>query len=82
MMLGLVAGIIGGSGVVVEGKDCFSVDTPFGLVVNMCFMDTKQQVLFVNRHLCTNVTRNGEASYAPPHEVNYRAMVWALRYGV
>jgi len=71
--------VIGGSGVTVAGQERFSVKTPFGFVVNLSFLDEARQVLFLNRHLCTHVdSSTGEVRYAPPHEVNYRAMVWCL----
>jgi len=64
----------------VTGKDLFSVQTPFGLAVNLSFLDEGKQVLFLNRHLCTHVDEStGEVRYAPPHEINYQAMVWALQ---
>lgn len=71
--------LVGGSGVTVAGDTRYSVGTPFGLVVNVSFLDEGRQVLFINRHLCTHTDESGEVRYAPPHEVNYRAMVWCLR---
>lgn len=71
-------GIIGGSGVQLEGQDPWVVDTPFGPCVLSAF-DAEKRVLFASRHNCTSVDpETGKASYAPPHEVNYRALVWAL----
>lgn len=70
-------GIIGGSGVQVEGKEQFRVSTPFGDCLISCLDDSKR-VLFVNRHLCTTIDATGKATYAPPHLVNYQAMIWAL----
>lgn len=72
--------VIGGSGVSVTGGSVFSVQTPFGLVVNASFLDEGKRVLFLNRHLCTHIDETtAEVRYAPPHEINYQAMVWALR---
>ncbi|CAJ1360744.1 unnamed protein product [Effrenium voratum] len=71
-------GLIGGSGVQVRGEDRWIVDTPFGPCV-LAAMDPERRVLFANRHLCTEVNaETGEVEYAPPHMVNYRALVWAL----
>jgi len=71
--------VIGGSGVSITGKAVFSVETPFGYAVNLSFLDEGKQVLFLNRHLCTHIDETtGEVRYAPPHEINYQAMVWAL----
>mmetsp|Transcript_10208 Transcript_10208/g.22591 ORF Transcript_10208/g.22591 Transcript_10208/m.22591 type:complete len:331 (+) Transcript_10208:155-1147(+) len=71
--------IIGGSGVTVVGSERYSLQTPFGYVVNISFLDENKKVLFLNRHLCTHVDEEtGAVGYAPPHLVNYRAMVWCL----
>merc|ERR1719203_432764 len=71
--------VIGGSGVDIPLGERFSVDTPFGLVVNVSFLDEGQQVLFLNRHHCTHLdATTSEVRYAPPHEANYKAMVWCL----
>ena len=71
--------IIGGSGVHVSGAVEFSWGTPFGSVTGLSFLDEGQNVIFVNRHLCTNIGTDGHATYAPPHEVNFHAMLWALK---
>lgn len=65
-------GLIGGSGVQVDGKEQHRVTTPFGDCL-VSFMDDSRRVLFANRHLCTP----GKA-YSPPHEVNFQALIWAL----
>eukprot|EP00747_Dinoflagellata_sp_TGD_P195674 gnl/TRDRNA2_/TRDRNA2_64716_c0_seq2.p1 gnl/TRDRNA2_/TRDRNA2_64716_c0~~gnl/TRDRNA2_/TRDRNA2_64716_c0_seq2.p1 ORF type:complete len:307 (+),score=51.31 gnl/TRDRNA2_/TRDRNA2_64716_c0_seq2:123-1043(+) len=71
-------GIIGGSGVQVEGKENFLVKTPFGDCLLTC-LDNERRIVFANRHLCTNIDGStGKASYAPPHLVNFRALIWAL----
>eukprot|EP00930_Biecheleria_cincta_P027558 TRINITY_DN19334_c0_g3_i1.p1 TRINITY_DN19334_c0_g3~~TRINITY_DN19334_c0_g3_i1.p1 ORF type:complete len:321 (+),score=46.98 TRINITY_DN19334_c0_g3_i1:31-963(+) len=71
-------GLIGGSGVQVEGKAPWKVSTPFGECL-LTTLDDDQLVVFANRHLCTCIDAStGKASYAPPHEVNYRALIWAL----
>lgn len=70
-------GIIGGSGVQLEGKDPRLVETPFGPCL-VSVMDNDGVVLFASRHMCTTIDENGKPKYAPPHEVNYKAMIWAL----
>ena len=71
--------IIGGSGVTVSGQERYSLATPFGHVVNISFLDAGKRVLFVNRHLSTSMDPNGAATYAPPHEVNFHALLYALK---
>jgi len=62
----------------VQGRDAFKVSTPFGDCL-LSYLDDSKRVLFANRHLCTKTDGNtGEVLYAPPHEVNYRALIWAL----
>jgi len=47
--------------------------------MGISFLDAGKKVLFVNRHLCSTLDQStGEASYAPPHEANYQAMVWCM----
>lgn len=70
-------GIIGGSGVSVQGKESWFVRTPYGECM-VSAMDEEKRVLFVNRHLCTKFDENDKPSYAPPHEIEYRALCWAL----
>jgi len=70
-------GIIGGSGVQVEGREQLKLSTPYGDCL-VAFLDDNKQIAFVNRHLCTTLDSSGKATYAPPHEVNYHAMIWAL----
>lgn len=72
--------IIGGTGVELEVTAArFSWDTPFGEVTNLAFLDAGERVIFVNRHSCTEIATDGEAKYAPPHVINTRALVWALK---
>lgn len=71
--------VIGGSGVTVAGEERFSFMTPFGPVVNISFLDDAKRVLFVNRHQCTSLDDSGAATYAPPHEVNFHALIFALK---
>lgn len=70
-------GVIGGSGVQVKGEDSWTVETPWGKCI-LAALDSKRRVIFANRHLCTKVNEQGKADYAPPHEVNFKALVWAL----
>mmetsp|Transcript_25067 Transcript_25067/g.40155 ORF Transcript_25067/g.40155 Transcript_25067/m.40155 type:complete len:304 (+) Transcript_25067:83-994(+) len=71
-------GVIGGSGVVIEGRDPWKVQTPYGEVL-LTTLDDDHRVVFANRHLCTTIdAETGKAKYAAPHEVNYRALIWAL----
>eukprot|EP00928_Gymnodinium_smaydae_P049668 TRINITY_DN33359_c0_g1_i1.p1 TRINITY_DN33359_c0_g1~~TRINITY_DN33359_c0_g1_i1.p1 ORF type:complete len:310 (-),score=30.05 TRINITY_DN33359_c0_g1_i1:140-1069(-) len=71
-------GIIGGSGVQVQGRDPRKVTTPFGDCL-LTTLDDKNRIVFANRHLCTTIdSATGKATYAPPHEVNYKALIWAL----
>ncbi|MDX8378151.1 MAG: S-methyl-5'-thioadenosine phosphorylase [Mariprofundales bacterium] len=70
-------GIIGGSGLyAIDGAEVieqFSVDTPFGTpsdnltVVRIC----GQEVVFLPRH--------GSGHHLPPHKINYRANIHALK---
>jgi len=71
-------GLIGGSGVQVQGEDKWIVETPFGPCI-LVALDAERRVLFANRHFCTKVdTETLKADYAPPHEVNFKALIWAL----
>lgn len=71
-------GIIGGSGVQLTGQEPWVVDTPFGPCL-LSALDADKRVLFASRHMCTCIdSATGKATYAPPHEVNYRALIWAL----
>lgn len=69
--------IIGGSGVTIDSKVKYAVDTPYGRCVNISFLN--DNVIFVNRHSSTDDEAGGYGSYAPPHAVNFRAMLWALK---
>ena len=71
--------IIGGSGVTLTSDTTFSWPTPYGSVTGLSFLDAGQRVLFVNRHFCTNIGADGEPTYAPPHDVNFKAMLWAFK---
>ncbi|MBI2080053.1 MTAP family purine nucleoside phosphorylase, partial [Candidatus Micrarchaeota archaeon] len=66
-------GIIGGSGVYYLGKliEKEEVITPYGYAtVHRCKL-LKNEILFIPRH--------GEGHQFPPHNVNYRANVYALK---
>lgn len=69
------AAIIGGSGVDVTallgGVQTRNVDTPFGGVEVEAGSYQGQEVGFLRRH--------GPGHSVPPHRINYRANVWALR---
>lgn len=60
----------------VKGDKSWRVETPYGPCL-LSALDSAGQVIFANRHHCTELTAEG-ASYAPPHQVNYQALVWAL----
>ncbi|CAB1128734.1 putative 6-oxopurine nucleoside phosphorylase [Candidatus Hydrogenisulfobacillus filiaventi] len=68
-------GIIGGTGVYdprwLEGAREETVTTPFGAVTLTAGRMGEQVVYFLNRH--------GPGHAVPPHRVNYRANLWALR---
>mmetsp|Transcript_2503 Transcript_2503/g.6289 ORF Transcript_2503/g.6289 Transcript_2503/m.6289 type:complete len:304 (-) Transcript_2503:45-956(-) len=71
-------GIIGGSGVKVADAKPWRVETPYGDCL-LSFLDEAKQLVFASRHHCTKVSVESDtAGYAPPHEVNYHALVWAL----
>lgn len=71
-------GIIGGSGVQVSGREPWTVETPFGKCL-LSTLDDDNRIIFASRHHCTDIDpTTGKANYAPPHEVNYRALIWAL----
>lgn len=73
-------GLIGGSAVPVpEGLQKYYVQTPFGYVAGLCFIDKAQEWLFISRHHCTRFKDDGSADYAPPHAINFHALVWALK---
>lgn len=70
-------GIIGGSGLnrlpALESKRVVAVATPYGKpsAKLVCGLWNHQQVVFLARH--------GDSHRLPPHQINYRANVWALR---
>lgn len=73
-------GLIGGSAVPVpDVKQTYCLQTPFGNVRGLCFLDKAKDWIFVSRHHCTRVKDDGSADYAPPHAINFQALVWALK---
>ena len=66
-------GIIGGSGFYKLGKtiDKIPVITPYGHVIVNRTKVHKEEILFIPRH--------GESHNIPPHKVNYRANLYALK---
>jgi len=46
--------------------------------VNISFLDDAKRVVFVNRHLCTHIDKEGQATYAPPHEACPKAWLEAF----
>jgi len=71
-------GIVGGSGVQLDNQEPWLEETPFGPCL-LSHLDANKQIVFASRHNCTNVDRETQrATYAPPHEVNFHALVWAL----
>jgi purine nucleoside phosphorylase len=71
-------GIIGGSGVQLTGQEPWTVETPFGPCL-LSALDEEKKVLFASRHMCTAIdSTTGKSTYAAPHEVNYKALIWAL----
>ncbi len=69
-------GIIGGTGLdalpAIAGQAAFSTDTPFGPVRDLRRGNWQgAELLFLPRH--------GAAHALPPHRINYRANLWALR---
>lgn len=69
------AGIIGGTGFydpgLLENEKESMIATPFGDVVLKSGYHRDKEILFLPRH--------GEQHSVPPHLVNYRANIWALR---
>ncbi len=66
--------IIGGSGFYYLGRSIDKIDviTPFGhAVVHKAKLHNNEEILFLPRH--------GEAHAIPPHKVNYRANIYALK---
>ncbi|KAF4699533.1 hypothetical protein FOZ63_031404, partial [Perkinsus olseni] len=71
-------GILGGSGVNLphaEG-DKITVETPYGTVTNILPLHREDDlcVFFVARH------HSSSEGYTPPHEVPYRAIMWAMAH--
>ncbi|MFE9256203.1 S-methyl-5'-thioadenosine phosphorylase [Streptomyces sp. NPDC006879] len=68
-------GVIGGSGLYsfLEDVSEYEVDTPYGKPSDSLFLGTVagRQVAFLPRH--------GRGHHLPPHKINYRANLWALR---
>lgn len=68
-------GILGGSGFyeLLEGAEEVLVDTPYGPASDAVFTGTFEgrEVAFLPRH--------GRGHRMPPHRINYRANLWALR---
>ena len=68
-------GVFGGSGFYKFGEDVkeLKVDTPYGRPSSSVYMATIEgkRVAFIPRH--------GANHIYPPHEINYRANVWALK---
>lgn len=69
-------GVVGGSGLyslLDEGSDHLTVDTPWGEPSDDVTVGTLsgQPVAFLPRH--------GRRHHIPPHRINYRANLWALR---
>mmetsp|Transcript_11984 Transcript_11984/g.25874 ORF Transcript_11984/g.25874 Transcript_11984/m.25874 type:complete len:307 (+) Transcript_11984:24-944(+) len=72
--------LIGGSAVPIpEGCTTYRWQTPFGHVGGLSFLDEASTWLFVPRHNSTRFTEQGKADYAPPHAINYKALIWALK---
>ncbi|MHC1604419.1 MAG: S-methyl-5'-thioadenosine phosphorylase [Candidatus Methanofastidiosia archaeon] len=67
--------IIGGSGIydpeMISDAAVRSVDTPFGEVKVVCGKFKGIDIFFLSRH--------GQKHSVPPHMINYRANIWALK---
>jgi 5'-methylthioadenosine phosphorylase len=68
-------GVIGGSGLytLLDGADEIDVDTPYGAASDRIAVGSLagRRVAFLPRH--------GRGHTLPPHRINYRANIWALR---
>ncbi|MGH1469938.1 MAG: S-methyl-5'-thioinosine phosphorylase [Cellvibrionaceae bacterium] len=69
-------GVIGGSGfddfMALSEREEFSVETPFGVSKDVsCGLIDSHHVVFIPRH--------GKQHAIAPHEINYRANMWALK---
>ena len=68
-------GIIGGSGIydptLIENVVKMDVATPYGTVTLSKGSYSQRDVFFLPRH--------GESHSVPPHLINYRANIWALK---
>lgn len=69
----LKAAIIGGTGIYqLEGKlNSQQINTPFGEVEITVQEEDGRQIVFLARH--------GTKHNTPPHQINYRANIWALK---
>lgn len=66
--------IIGGTGIgdlALADQQVITVETPYGAVELVVGKLKNRELVFLNRH--------GDAHAIPPHQVNYRANIWALR---
>lgn len=66
--------VIGGTGVgdlALADQHIITVETPYGIVEPVVGKLLNRELVFLNRH--------GYAHTIPPHQVNYRANIWALR---
>jgi 5'-methylthioadenosine phosphorylase len=67
--------IIGGTGVydpgLLQQVSAFSIDTPYGMVNCQTGLHRGKPVAFIPRH--------GRQHSIPPHLINYRANIWALK---
>lgn len=68
-------GVIGGSGFyhLLDDQRTVEIETPFGTPSDAVSLGTvaQRRVAFLRRH--------GAGHYVPPHRINYRANLWALR---
>lgn len=72
---GPVLGIVGGSGLYhmseLSSQEPLSAETPFGVVDVIAGLLNGCRVIFLPRH--------GRDHRVPPHKVNYRANIWAMK---
>ncbi len=69
-----VLGIIGGSGLYrfAEQGDSQQIETPYGVVPVSKFDYAGKKIIFLPRH--------GEKHHLPPHKINYRANIYAMKH--